>query len=113
MIVQHDVRRCDTGCCFFIASRAVSLPEYNSAIGNDPLVPKPVPGQTTIPCMKTAQNRTRAKRIGFYVGRAIVDLAPTGDYYVYDSETHDFIRNATDEDLQKWGIKWTLKATED
>jgi hypothetical protein len=70
-------------------------------------------GETTVPCLKTLKNKNRAKRIGFYIGWAVIDLAPTGDYYVYDTETNDFIRDATEEDIQKWGIKWKLSATED
>lgn len=102
MAALHDVRRCAAGCCFFVGRHPVSEDNYKKAMLEILPSPDVRMSQTTVPCMNFLPNKRRAEKAGFYLGWAAINFQPTGDYYMYDSETNDFMRNANEADIRNW-----------
>jgi AmiR/NasT family two-component response regulator len=98
----HDIKRCAAGCCFFIGTKAVAEDDYKIAMFDVIPGPDVKMTQTTVPCMKFVPNKRRADKAGFYLGWTALDFEPTGDYFIYDAETNEFVRNATAEDVKRW-----------
>ncbi len=86
MIAQHDAKRCQRGCCFYLGSQPASEADYMTAtrgVIRNSSVPT---HETTIACLNIELNRKIARKIGYYIGWAVTNSMLTGEHFVYDTE---------------------------
>jgi hypothetical protein len=109
--MADDLRRCwGSGCCCFVNNQPVTREEYEKAVqSNQRGLNLPGPVETLIPCRKSGDKVQEATEIavGFYLGsgitRAFGTIIPHGNgHSVFDRATGNFLREATNEDIQKW-----------
>lgn len=63
--------------------------------------------ETQIPCLNLPETRLRIENTGVYMGIPVgrIPKNPLNfPVYVFDGETHQFVRDATLAEYEKWGI---------
>lgn len=90
-MLEETVQHCALGCCLYIHGESISWSEYLKHAET---------GQALIPCLKDVLGKRMAGELGFYLG-SIQRLEPARPL-VFDNKTHRFLREARQEDLDKW-----------
>jgi len=103
--LQRSRQICENRCCCFINGRAVSMVQY--ALSRKGQGRELAALETQIPCLDLPETKLRIENTGVYMGVPIgrIPRDPLNfPVYVFDGKTHQFMRDATFPEYERWGI---------
>lgn len=111
-IVRH-AQYCLAQCCRYVDGRPVSEGQFEAIVSRLPNPPRQTPAnpmefqEVMIPCQNIELHITVGHQIGFYLGEpkdrtAVFTIKSSGPLNVYDAQSREYLRIATEEDVKKW-----------
>lgn len=101
---QQDFQRCGAGCCCYINGEPVTDDVFQASTEQSQSP------HTSIGCLNDASNQFASQQTKFYLGIPVAG-ATSVSFYVYASESHQYLGLGTPQHQQEWqSAKETFKA---
>ena len=102
--LQRSRQICRNRCCHFLNGRSVSAVKY--ALSRKGQSREQSALETQIPCLNLHETISRIQSTGIYMGVPVgrIPRDPLNfPVYVFDGKSHQFIRDASLKEYEKWG----------